>query len=144
VLVDIPKDVLQRMTRFVPCEEIRLPGYKIPSDGDPASLAEAVRLIFDSRRPMVYAGEGVVSAGASAELREFVEILNAPTVCTLMGLGGLPSEHPNSVGMPGMHGGYAANIGLTNADLLIALGVRFDDRVTENSRRSPSRQGNSC
>jgi len=130
VLVDIPKDVLQGMISFVPCEQIRLPGYKVPSDGDPASLDEATGLIWDSRRPMVYAGGGVVCANASAELREFVEILDAPAVCTLMGLGGLPSHHPNFVDMPGMHGSYAANMGLTNADLLIALGVRFDDRVT--------------
>jgi len=79
---------------------------------------------------MVYAGGGIISAGASAELRELVERLDAPAVCTLMGLGGLPSTHPNFVSMPGMHGSYAANMGMSNCDVMIALGVRFDDRVT--------------
>ena len=80
--------------------------------------------------PFVYAGGGIIAANASDELRELVELLDAPTVNTLMGLGALPAEHRNFVSMPGMHGSYAANMGMSNADLLIALGVRFDDRVT--------------
>src|SRR5260370_35900173 len=79
---------------------------------------------------MVYSGGGIVAAGAAPELREFVELTDAPTVNTLMGPGSLPSEHPNFISMPGMHGSYAANMAMSNADLLIALGVRFDDRVT--------------
>src|SRR5206468_8731206 len=79
---------------------------------------------------MIYAGGGVISANASVELQQLVELLDAPTVCTLMGLGALPSEHPNFISMPGMHGSYAANMAMSGADLLIALGVRFDDRVT--------------
>ncbi|MGA3165998.1 MAG: biosynthetic-type acetolactate synthase large subunit [Terriglobia bacterium] len=130
VLVDIPKDVQLGKARYVPCEEVHLPGYKVLVDGDPAQIAQAIQLIWASERPLVYAGGGIVSADAAAELREFVGILDAPTVCTLMGLGGLPAEDPNFVSMPGMHGTYAANMGLTHADLLIALGVRFDDRVT--------------
>lgn len=130
VLIDIPKDVQQAKAPFVPCDELALPGYKVPADGDPAYIKQAVQLIWASRRPLVYAGGGIVSAGAAVELREFVGILDAPTVCTLMGLGGLPADDPNFVSMPGMHGSYAANMGLTQADLLIALGVRFDDRVT--------------
>ena len=84
----------------------------------------------EAERPLVYAGGGIIAADASAELREFVELTDAPAVNTLMGLGALPSDHPNFISMPGMHGSYAANMGMTNADLLIALGVRFDDRVT--------------
>jgi acetolactate synthase-1/2/3 large subunit len=130
VLIDIPKDVQQAKAPFVPCDELDLPGYKVPADGDPEDVKQAVQLIWTSERPFVYAGGGIISAGAAAELREFVGILDAPTVCTLMGLGGLPAYDPNFVSMPGMHGSYAANMGLTQADLLIALGVRFDDRVT--------------
>src|SRR5689334_11645005 len=87
-------------------------------------------MIWEAQRPFVYAGGGVIASGAHEDLREFVEMLDAPAVCTLMGLGGLPSTHPNFISMPGMHGSYAANMGMSNADLLIALGVRFDDRVT--------------
>ncbi len=78
----------------------------------------------------MYAGGGIIAANASDELREFVELVDAPAVTTLMGLGGLPADHPNYISMPGMHGSYAANMGMSGADLLIALGVRFDDRVT--------------
>ncbi len=130
VLIDIPKDVQQSKAQFVPCDELDLPGYKVPADGDPAYIQQAGQLIWASERPIIYAGGGIVSAGAAAELQEFVGFLDAPTVCTLMGLGGLPADDPNFVSMPGMHGSYAANMGLTHADLLIALGVRFDDRVT--------------
>jgi acetolactate synthase-1/2/3 large subunit len=87
-------------------------------------------MIWESKRPMVYAGGGILASGASEELREFVERVDAPAVCTLMGLGALPSEHPNFITMPGMHGSYAANMAMTETDLIIALGVRFDDRVT--------------
>jgi len=130
VLVDIPKDVQQAKAVYEPCDELDLPGYQPPAEGDPELIAQAVQMIWDSERPLVYAGGGIISAGASRELREFVGRLGAPTVCTLMGLGGLPADDPNFVSMPGMHGSYAANMGLTEADLIIALGVRFDDRVT--------------
>ena len=87
-------------------------------------------MMWEAKRPFVYAGGGIIAAAASDELRELVETLDAPAVNTLMGLGALPAEHPNFVSMPGMHGSYAANMGMSNTDLLIALGVRFDDRVT--------------
>ena len=87
-------------------------------------------MIWEAERPMVYAGGGIILGKAHNELREFVEIADAPAVCTLMGLGGLPGTHPNFISMPGMHGSYAANMAMYNTDLLIALGVRFDDRVT--------------
>ena len=130
VLVDIPKDVQARKVHFIPCHETRLPGYKVPTEGDPVLIEQAVQMIWDSERPLVYAGGGIISAGAASELRELVASLDVPTVCTLMGLGGLRADDPNYISMPGMHGSYAANMGLTHADLLIALGVRFDDRVT--------------
>src|ERR1035438_10265539 len=88
------------------------------------------QLIEESERPLVYAGGGIVAANASAELREFVQITDAPAVNTLMGLGAMPSSHPNFISMPGMHGSSAANMAMSGADLLISLGVRFDDRVT--------------
>ena len=130
VLVDIPKDVQQAKAVYVPCDELDLPGYNPPAEGDPSLITEAVQMMWASASPLVYAGGGIISAGAAQELREFASLLGAPTVCTLMGLGGLPSDDPNFVSMPGMHGSYAANMGLTESDLLIALGVRFDDRVT--------------
>jgi acetolactate synthase-1/2/3 large subunit len=92
-------------------------------------------MIWEAKRPWVYAGGGIIAADAGDELRELVELTDAPAVCTLMGLGGLPSSHPNFVSMPGMHGSYAANMGMTETDLIIALGVRFDDRVTGSPRR---------
>jgi acetolactate synthase-1/2/3 large subunit len=130
VLVDIPKDVQQAKAVYVPSNELDLPGYMPPAEAEPALIAQAVQLMWESARPLVYAGGGIVSGNAATELREFVSLLDVPTVCTLMGLGALPAHHPNFVSMPGMHGSYAANMGLTESDLLIALGVRFDDRVT--------------
>src|SRR5205807_2543904 len=88
------------------------------------------QMMWEAERPFVYAGGGIIAANASEELRELVELLDVPAVCTLMGLGALSCEHPNFISMPGMHGSYAANMGMTHTDLIIALGVRFDDRVT--------------
>jgi acetolactate synthase I/II/III large subunit len=130
VLVDIPKDVFQAQGHYVPVTSIHLPGYKVFTEGHTGQVRRAAQLMWEAERPMVYAGGGIVAADASAELRELVETLDAPAVTTLMGLGGLPANHPNFVSMPGMHGSYAANMGLTHCDVLIALGVRFDDRVT--------------
>jgi acetolactate synthase I/II/III large subunit len=130
VLVDIPKDVFQGNGHYAPVSTIHLPGYKVYTEGHSGQIRRAAQMIWDSERTMVYAGGGIIAANASAELRELVETINAPTVCTLMGLGALASEHPNFISMPGMHGSYAANMGMTHTDLLIALGVRFDDRVT--------------
>ncbi len=130
VLIDIPKDVFQGHGHYTPVSAIHLPGYKIYTEGHTGQIRRAAQMMWEAKRPFVYAGGGIIAAGASDELRELVETLDAPTVCTLMGLGGLPSTHRNFISMPGMHGSYAANMGMTNADLLIALGVRFDDRVT--------------
>jgi acetolactate synthase I/II/III large subunit len=130
VLVDIPKDVFQAQGHYAPVSAIHLPGYKLHLEGHAGQIRRAAHMMWESRRPMVYAGGGVLAAEASAELRELVELLDAPAVCTLMALGALPAEHPNFISLPGMHGSYAANMGMTEADLLIALGTRFDDRVT--------------
>ena len=130
VLVDIPKDVFQAQAHYTPVSSIHLPGYKVFTEGHTGQIRRAAQVIWESQRPLVYAGGGIIAAGASEELRELVELIDAPAVTTLMGLGGLSAEHPNYISMPGMHGSYAANMGMTNADLLIALGVRFDDRVT--------------
>jgi acetolactate synthase-1/2/3 large subunit len=130
VLVDIPKDVFQAQGHYTPVDTIHLPGYKVPQDGHAGQIRRAAQMIWEAERPYVYAGGGIVAANASEELRELVELIDAPAVCTLMGLGAMPTGHPNFVSMPGMHGSYASNMGMYNASLLIALGVRFDDRVT--------------
>jgi acetolactate synthase-1/2/3 large subunit len=130
VLVDITKDVLQEQGHYQPVTSIHLPGYKVFTEGHTGQIRRAAQLIQESERPLIYSGGGIVAANAADELREFVQLTDAPVVTTLMGLGAIPSTHPNFISMPGMHGGYAANMALTNADLLIALGVRFDDRVT--------------
>jgi len=130
VLVDIPKDVFQARGHYVPVETIHLPGYKVFSEGHAGQIRRAAQLIWEAERPFVYAGGGILAGAASPELKELVELVDIPTVCTLMGLGGLSSSHRNFISMPGMHGSYAANMGMTECDLLIALGTRFDDRVT--------------
>ncbi len=130
VLVDIPKDVFQAMAAYEPVTSIHLPGYKVFTEGHSGQIRRAAQMMWEAERPFIYAGGGIIAGKASAELKELVELLDCPAVCTLMGLGGLPSEHPNFISMPGMHGSYAANMGITHTDLLIALGVRFDDRVT--------------
>ena len=130
VLVDITKDVFQGNAHYTPVTSIHLPGYKVYTEGHTGQIRRAAQMILEAERPMIYAGGGIVLSNSSPELRELVELVDAPAVCTLMGLGSLGSEHPNFISMPGMHGSYAANMGMYNADLLIALGVRFDDRVT--------------
>ena len=130
VLVDIPKDVFQATGHYSPVSHIHLPGYKVYTEGHAGQIRRAAQMIWESSRPMVYAGGGILAADASENLRELVERIDAPAVSTLMGLGALPSGHPNFISMPGMHGSYASNMAMTETDLIIALGVRFDDRVT--------------
>ena len=130
VLVDIPKDVFQAQAHYTPVSSIHLPGYKVFTEGHTGQIRRAAQMMWEAERPFIYAGGGIIAAEASQELRELVETLDAPTVTTLMGLGALPANHPNYISMPGMHGSYAANMGMSNTDLIIALGVRFDDRVT--------------
>ncbi len=130
VLVDIPKDIFQAQGHYVPVSSIHLPGYKLVTEGHSGQIRRAAQMMWEAQRPFIYAGGGIIAAGAGEELKQLVETLDAPAVCTLMGLGALSSSHPNFISMPGMHGSYAANMGMTHTDLIIALGVRFDDRVT--------------
>ncbi|MDQ1673074.1 MAG: acetolactate synthase large subunit [Frankiaceae bacterium] len=130
VLVDVPKDVLQADTTFSWPPQLDLPGYRTPTRPSTKAVREAVRLIAASRKPVLYVGGGVLKAGATPELAELAELSDAPVVTTLMARGGFPDSHPHNLGMPGMHGTVAAVTALQKSDLLIALGTRFDDRVT--------------
>jgi acetolactate synthase-1/2/3 large subunit len=130
VLIDVPKDIFQGHGHYQPVTSIHLPGYKVFTEGHTGQIRRAAQLIQEAERPLVYGGGGLIASGAAPELLEFVEAADSPAVLTLMGLGALPSTHKNFISMPGMHGSYAANMAMTEADLLIALGVRFDDRVT--------------
>jgi acetolactate synthase-1/2/3 large subunit len=134
VLVDVPKDVLQETLEWYwPTDDevwASLPGYKPTTRGHPRMVREATRLISASERPVIYAGGGILKARAAEALRKLAELINAPVVTTLMARGAFPDSHPQSLGMPGMHGNYAAITAMQEADLLIALGTRFDDRVT--------------
>jgi acetolactate synthase-1/2/3 large subunit len=130
VLVDIPKDVLQARTEFAWPPTMELPGYRPTLQPHGKQIREAAKLIAMSRRPVLYVGGGVLRAGATAALRQLAELTGAPVVTTLMARGGFPDSHRQHLGMPGMHGTVAAVYALQKADLLIALGARFDDRVT--------------
>jgi acetolactate synthase-1/2/3 large subunit len=131
VLVDIPKDVLQSpMTWGDWPPAMELPGYRLPGRPDPEQIREAARLLRQARRPVLYVGGGVIKAGGHAELLALAELARAPVTTTLMARGAFPDPHPLALGMPGMHGCYTAVAALQEADLLVALGARFDDRVT--------------
>jgi acetolactate synthase I/II/III large subunit len=130
VLVDIAKDALQNKTTYEWPSELKLAGYKPVLDPTHEAIADAVELIRASKKPVFYVGGGVIKANASKELRELAELVGAPVVTTLMALGAFPDSHPQHLGMPGMHGTVAAVTALQQADLLITLGARFDDRVT--------------
>ena len=130
VLVDIPKNVQQAMIAFRYPEEVRLESYNPTYRGHAGQIRRVLGVILKSRRPVIYAGGGIVLSNSSPELTEFARKLNIPVTTTLMGMGVFPSGDPLAMGMLGMHGTYAANLAVTNADCLIALGARFDDRVT--------------
>ncbi len=130
VLIDMPKDVSSGKIDYISPVEMNLPGYKPLLDGDQSLVMEAARAIAKSERPLIYAGGGVVISGAHEELTRLAEFLMAPVTCTLMGLGGFPGSHPLFLGMLGMHGTKYANFAVCECDLLIAVGARFDDRVT--------------
>ncbi|NHC44688.1 acetolactate synthase large subunit [Motilibacter sp. K478] len=130
VLVDVAKDALQARTTFSWPPVLDLPGYRPVSKPHAKQVREASRLILESRRPVLYIGGGVIKAGAAAELRRLADLTGIPVVTTLMARGAFPDSHPSHLGMPGMHGTVAAVTALQKADLLIALGTRFDDRVT--------------
>lgn len=130
VLIDIPKDVSSGEADYETPAELQLPGYRTVVDGDPERVLEASRAIAASQRPVIYAGGGVVVSGAHNELLQLAELLMAPVCTTLMGMGGFPGNHPLYLGMLGMHGTKYANFAVCECDLLIAVGARFDDRVT--------------
>jgi acetolactate synthase I/II/III large subunit len=130
VLVDISKDALQSRATFSWPPEMRLPGYRPTTRPHGKQIREAAKLITAAHRPVLYVGGGVLKADACAELRKLAELTGIPVVTTLMALGAFPDSHPQHVGMPGMHGKVSAVGALQKADLLIALGARFDDRVT--------------
>jgi acetolactate synthase-1/2/3 large subunit len=135
VLVDITKDALMGVAPFADPGPGRVdrPRLKKPTVRD-ADLDEAARLIAAAERPVILAGQGVIAAGATAELHALVEKIDAPVACTLLGLGAIPHDHPRAMGMMGMHGEPWVNKAIQQADLLIAVGMRFDDRVTGNVR----------
>ncbi|MEV5142368.1 acetolactate synthase large subunit [Streptomyces syringium] len=130
VLVDIAKDALQAQTTFVWPPHTDLPGYRPVTKPHAKQIREAAKLITQARRPVLYVGGGVMKARATAELKVLAELTGAPVTTTLMALGSFPDSHPLHVGMPGMHGAVAAVTALQKADLIVALGARFDDRVT--------------
>jgi acetolactate synthase-1/2/3 large subunit len=130
VLIDVPKDVLQAPTSFEWPTAIKLPGYRPHSQPNRRQVRAAADLIRDASRPVLYVGGGVVKARAAEELMSFATAVGAPVVTTLMARGAFPDDHPLSLGMPGMHGSYAAVTAMQRSDLLIAVGARFDDRVT--------------
>lgn len=131
VLVDIPKDVLLGdRTEFVWPDRVNLPGYNPPGEADPAQIARAASLINRAQRPVILAGHGVIISHAYDELRELAEKSQIPVITTLLGISSFPTEHILYVGMPGMHGMAYASLAIDRADLLLSLGMRFDDRVT--------------
>jgi acetolactate synthase I/II/III large subunit len=130
VLIDVPKDVLQSQTTFDWPSTVNLPGYRPTVRPNRRQIRGAVELIRSSRRPVLYVGGGVAKSRAAQELLLLAEAIGAPVVTTLMARGAFPDRHPLCLGMPGMHGSYAAITAMQRADLLITLGARFDDRVT--------------
>jgi acetolactate synthase I/II/III large subunit len=130
VLVDIPKDVLAEQTTFSWPPTLDLPGYHPTTHPHGKQIGQAARLMRTARRPVLYVGGGVLKAHAAAELRQLAELTGIPVVTTLMARGAFPDSHPQHMGMPGMHGTVGAVYALQRSDLIVALGARFDDRVT--------------
>jgi acetolactate synthase-1/2/3 large subunit len=132
VLIDVPKDVGTETFDYVPVEpgNVRLPGYRPTVKGNSRQITQALDLISKARRPLLYVGGGAIAAGAHAEIRRLAEYFQIPVTTTLMGKGAFDENHPLALGMLGMHGTAYANFAVTDCDLLIAVGARFDDRVT--------------
>lgn len=132
VLIDVPKDVGVEEFDYIPVEPetVRLPGYRPTVKGNPRQTAQALQLIRESRRPLLYLGGGAIASGAHAEIGQLAELFNIPVTTTLMGKGSFDENHPLALGMLGMHGTAYANFAVSECDLLIAVGARFDDRVT--------------
>jgi acetolactate synthase-1/2/3 large subunit len=130
VLVDLPKDVQMDSAVFEYPETVELRGYKPTISANPRQLKKAIQMIMEARKPVLYVGGGATLSDVSEDLLAFAEMIQAPVTTTLMGMASFPQTHPLSVGMLGMHGTFYANMAVTDSDLLIALGARFDDRVT--------------
>ena len=130
VLIDLPKDVVQNKVKFNYPKTIEIPTYRPNVKAHPPSVKRAAELIRLAERPVIYAGGGVITSGAHEELFKFASMLNFPVTSTLMGLGCFPATHPLFLGMLGMHGTFRANMAIDRTDLLLAIGARFDDRVT--------------
>ena len=130
VLVDIPQDLSRADIPYEPVTDVHLPGYQPTTEGNQKQIRLAAKAMANARRPVIYAGGGIVNANASAELRDLATSDRFPVTCTLMGLGAFPAPHEQWLGMLGMHGTRAANYAMDEADLIVGIGVRFDDRVT--------------
>jgi len=130
VLVDLPKDVQIAETTFAYPETVELRGYKPTFSGNVRQISKAAQMILASRKPVLYVGGGASLSDSHKELKQLAELIQAPVTTTLMAMAAFPQAHPLAMGMLGMHGTYHANMAVTNSDLLIALGARFDDRVT--------------
>ncbi len=130
VLVDLPKDVVATMVDFPEKKPIRMQNYQPTYEPHPGQIEKACKKMLKAKNPVLYVGGGVILSDASEELTELAKKLNIPVTMTLMGLGGFPGSDPLSMGMLGMHGSYTANMAVAHSDLLIAVGARFDDRVT--------------
>ncbi len=130
VVVDIPQDLSRADIPYEPVGDVHLPGYQPTTEGNQKQIRLAAKALANARRPVLYAGGGVVNANAAAELRELALSDRFPVTCTLMGLGAFPAPHEQWLGMLGMHGTRAANYAMDEADLIVAIGARFDDRIT--------------
>ena len=130
VLIDIPQDLSRADIGYEPVTEVSLPGYQPTFEGNHKQIRQAAKALAAAKRPVIYAGGGVINANASAELTDFAIAGGFPVTCTLMGLGGFPGTNPQWLGMLGMHGTRTANYAMDGADLICAVGARFDDRIT--------------
>jgi acetolactate synthase I/II/III large subunit len=130
VVVDIPQDLSRADIPYEPVDDVHLPGYQPTTEGNQKQIRIAAKALANSRRPIIYAGGGVIASNAAAELTELATADRFPVTCTVMGLGGFPAPHEQWLGMLGMHGTRTANYAMDEADLIIAIGARFDDRIT--------------
>src|ERR671913_401613 len=130
VLIDMPVDLTRAEIDYQPVGDVRLPGYQPTTEGNSKQIRLAAKALANARRPVFYAGGGVINSDASSELTELALVDGLPVTCTLMGLGAFPAPHQQWLGMLGMHGTRTANYAMDNADLIVAIGARFDDRIT--------------
>ncbi|MDQ6777819.1 MAG: biosynthetic-type acetolactate synthase large subunit [Actinomycetota bacterium] len=130
IVVDIPQDLSRADIPYEPVTDVHLPGYQPTVDGNQKQIRLAAKALANSRRPVIYAGGGVINANAAADLTELALSDHFPVTCTVMGLGGFPAPHDQWLGMLGMHGTRSANYAMDEADLIVAIGARFDDRIT--------------